>query len=94
MSELQDEEGLLRSVALKNANSIFATRQREEELRARLAAIIESSEDAIIGLSVDGRVTSWNGGAGPVAGRSPPPLHELFFTRDRRGTRAASPGQP
>ena len=36
-----------------------ADRQLAAE-RARLAALVESSEDAIIGRSPDGRISSWN----------------------------------
>jgi PAS domain S-box-containing protein len=38
-------------------------RKRGEEARSRLAAIVESSHDAIIGLSLEGLIVSWNTGA-------------------------------
>ncbi|HLL57086.1 MAG TPA: PAS domain S-box protein, partial [Rubrobacteraceae bacterium] len=38
-------------------------RKRENEARLQLAAVVESSDDAIIGRSLDGVITSWNLGA-------------------------------
>ncbi len=38
-------------------------RKRVEETQARLAAIVESSDDAIVGKTLDGRIHSWNTGA-------------------------------
>ena len=51
-----------------SADKDITERRRAEEARLRLAAIVESSDDAIIGLDDHGTVQSWNCGAARMYG--------------------------
>lgn len=44
--------------------------KRHEQMSAQLAAIVDSSQDAIVGHSFDGTISSWNSGAETIFGYS------------------------
>ncbi len=76
-SEFPVEIGLRRLFVERSEQPLFCAivrdvteRRRAEETRARLASIVESSDDAIIGLSAEGIVTSWNRAAENIFGFS------------------------
>ena len=64
LSPLQADGGILVSSAIRD----ISERRKAEEQRYRLAAIVDSSDDAIIGKTLDGIVTSWNQGARRIFG--------------------------
>ncbi len=67
LSPLQTEEGLLASSTIRDVTE----RRKAEELRTQLAAIVDSSDDAIIGKGIDGIIRSWNRGATSIFGYGP-----------------------
>ncbi len=83
--------------------SLTERRQHEEE-NSRLAAIVRSSDDAIVSVDLEGRIMSWNEGAESIYGcpaeeaigqrlnelTFPPDGHEQLGTLFRRVTSGAS----
>ena len=98
---LKEERNLINAIAWRLGHAI--DHKEADGALAQLAAIVESSNDAIIGKTLDGIITSWNSGAEKIYGYSvqeaiaspssilvPPELPDdesRFLERIKRGDR-------
>jgi PAS domain S-box-containing protein len=64
LSPLETEDATLTSSTIRDVSD----RKKTDEVKSRLAAIVDSSDDAIIGMTLAGVVTSWNKGAERIFG--------------------------
>lgn len=61
-----DDNG--KHLGTRGSFSDITKRKQAEEKNLRLAGIVESSDDAVVGKTVDGIITSWNRGAAKIFG--------------------------
>ncbi len=67
LNPIETDDGVLVSSAIRDVTD----RKRADELTARLAAIVNSTPNAVIGVGVAGRVEAWNAGAQDLYGYLP-----------------------
>lgn len=58
------------AVAVAGVAADVTDRRTAEHAHAQLAAVVESSDDAVIGMTPDGLITSWNDGAARLLGHA------------------------
>jgi len=70
LSLLETDQGVLVSAAVRDSSARKAIEARLQDFDAiaHMAAIVESSDDAIIGKSLEGVITAWNAGAEAMYG--------------------------
>jgi PAS domain S-box-containing protein len=66
LSPLTTPQGTVVASAIRDVSD----RRKVEDLQVQLAAIVDSSDDAILGMGMDGLITSWNKGAERIFGYS------------------------
>ena len=69
--DISDRKRIAEELRRANEELHHKTTEQLGESRTRLASIIDSSEDAIIGKDLDGTITSWNRGAEHIYGYPP-----------------------
>ncbi len=67
LSPQKTDDGTIVMAAIRD----ISERKRAEQVQSYLASIVESSDNAIIGRTLDGTIVSWNPGAENIFGYSP-----------------------